>query len=76
MSKKELEIVRAEYSKDEFFLNKRLRCFSWTVLIILLLAQISNQWQRFMIASAYDFKYTGDGDKSKYMIKEAIPDFT
>ena len=44
MSKKELEIVRAEYSKDEFFLNKRLRCFSWTVLIILLLAQISNQW--------------------------------
>ena len=29
-----------------------------------------------MIASAYDFKYTGDGDKSKYMIKEAIPDFT
>ena len=44
MSAKDLEIVRAEQAKEEFFTDKKTRVFSWTVLIILLLAQISNQW--------------------------------
>jgi len=76
MTKKDLEIVRAEYSKDEFTLNKQTRCFAWTVLIILLCAQISNQWQRFMIGSAYDYEYKGSGDINKYEISKAIPNFT
>ena len=75
MTLKEVEIVRAEQSKDEFNLNKKLRCLSWTVLVILLLAQISNQWQRFMIGSTYNFDYTGDGDPAKYEIKKDIPDY-
>ena len=73
---KDLEIVRAEQTKDEFNLNKSLRCFSWTVLIVLLLAQISNQWQRFMIGSTYAYEYTGDEDPKKYEIKTDIPNFT
>ena len=42
--------------------------------MILLGAQISNQWQRFMIGTAYNYK--DPNDDPKYMISEDIPGFT
>ena len=42
LTKKDLEIVRAEMAKDEFTLKGKEKVISWTVLIVLLLAQISN----------------------------------
>jgi len=44
MSKRDLEYVRAEMAKTTFTLVGKEKCVSWTVLMILLLAQISNQW--------------------------------
>ena len=42
MSVAQLELVRAEMSKQEFQLSAKDKCQSWTVLLILLGAQISN----------------------------------
>lgn len=44
MSRKELEIVRADKAKEEWDFKGKDKCFSWAVLMILLLAQVSNQW--------------------------------
>lgn len=44
---------------------------------MLLLVQISNQWQRFLIATTYYFVPTeGEEGNKKYEIKLAIPNFT
>ena len=54
-----------------------LRLYSWIVLLILLTVQISNQWQRFMISTAYYFIPNDDhSDPQKYEITAAIPHFT
>ena len=77
MSKRDLEIVRAEMAKTTFKLTGKEKVVSWTVLIILLLAQISNQWQRFMISAAFNYKMPdGEEPDPYYMMSEAIPGFT
>ena len=73
MTKKDLEIVRAEMAKDEFTLKGKEKLISWTVLIVLLLAQISNQWQRFMISSAWNYKV--EPPDPHYMMSIDIPGF-
>ena len=42
LSNKDLEIVRAEMAKGQFKLSGKDKLLSWTVLIVLLLAQVSN----------------------------------
>ena len=77
MTNKELEIVRAEMAKNEFTFGRKDKIVSWTVLITLLLAQISNQWQRFMISTAYNYTMPdGEADDGYYMMSVDIPDFT
>lgn len=73
MSRKELEIVRADMAKTEFNFSKKDKIVSWTVLMLLLLAQISNQWQRFMISSAFNYKMADKEKDPKYMMSVAIP---
>ena len=64
-------------AKGEFKLSGKDKCVSWTVLMVLLLAQISNQWQRFMISTAYNYKMPkGEDPDPFYMISVDIPDFT
>jgi hypothetical protein len=53
LTKKDLEIARAEVNKTEFAMSTRQKVYAWTVLMIILLCNISNQWQRFIIAVAY-----------------------
>ena len=74
LTNKELEIVRAEMAKTEFTLTGKQKLYSWIVLLTLLLAQISNQWQRFMISAAFGYK-TDDLDPY-YMMSIDIPNFT
>mmetsp|Transcript_12361 Transcript_12361/g.15770 ORF Transcript_12361/g.15770 Transcript_12361/m.15770 type:complete len:386 (+) Transcript_12361:71-1228(+) len=76
MTNKELEIVRAEMAKDEFEMSKKEKIMSWLVLMTLLLAQISNQWQRFLIATAYQYKLPDDKEDPYYMMSVAIPNFS
>ena len=77
LSRKDLEIVRAEMAKNEFTFSKKDKIVSWTVLITLLLAQISNQWQRFMISTAYNYKLDDEDEKDPYyMMSVDIPGFT
>jgi len=40
-------------AKTEFTLSKKEKIISWIVLMMLLLAQVSNQWQRFLISTTY-----------------------
>ena len=42
MTVDQLELVRAEMTKQEFELSPKDKCQSWTILFILLMAQISN----------------------------------
>ena len=64
-------------AKDTFKLKGKEKCVSWTVLIVLLLAQISNQWQRFMISAAWNYKVDDDGTKDPfYMMSVDIPGFS
>ena len=74
ITNKELEIVRAEMAKEQFTLSGKEKCMSWVVLICLLLIQISNQWQRFLIATTYN--YDDDSDDPYYMMSVDIPNFT
>lgn len=77
MSKRDLEYVRAEMAKTTFTLTGKEKCISWTVLMILLLAQISNQWQRFMISAAYNYTVPeGEPDDPYYEMAVDIPGFT
>ena len=76
LSRKELEIVRAEKAKEEFEFKGKDKFVSWAVLMILLLAQVSNQWQRFMISSAYNYSMPdGEAADPYYMISVDIPGF-
>ena len=62
-----MEIVRAEMAKTTFKLTGKEKVVSWTVLIVLLLAQISNQWQRFMISAAFNYKMPDGEDPDPYL---------
>ena len=58
-------------------MSGRDKIISWMVLIVLLLAQISNQWQRFMISAAYNYTMPeGEADDPHYMMSIDIPNFT
>jgi hypothetical protein len=61
LTKKDLEIARAQVSKTEFAQTKKQRVYAWVVLLIILLFNISNQWQRFIIGVAYQI-HPKDGD--------------
>ena len=77
LSNKDLEIVRAEMAKGQYTLSGKDKCISYTVLMVLLLAQVSNQWQRFMISAAYNYTMPkGEADDPYYMMSVAIPNFT
>ena len=71
----QLDIVKKELSKKDFNETSKTRLYAWIVLMILLTVQIANQWQRFVISTAY---YYASETKTgpKYQIKEAIPNFT
>jgi len=71
-----LEIIRAEVEKIEYAAKPEDIKFSWFVLLLLLLVQISNQWQRLLIGPAYYFKADGKEDDPKYNLSAAIPNFT
>jgi MFS family permease len=76
LTKKDLEIARAEVNKTEFAMSTRQKVYAWTVMMIILLCNISNQWQRFIIASAYQIR-PADGEQpdKKYQMRYAIPNF-
>ena len=38
----QLELIRVEMTKKEFYLSQKDTCKSWTILCILLLVQVSN----------------------------------
>lgn len=58
-------------------MSSRQKLYAWTVLIIILLCNISNQWQRFIIATAYQIKApTDEPPDPKYEMRYAIPNFT
>ena len=64
-------------AKGEFKLSRKDKIVSWTVLMVLLLAQVSNQWQRFMISTAYNYTMPdGEPDDPYYLMKLDIPGFT
>jgi hypothetical protein len=49
----QLEILNTEAHKKVFVQSDAQRMFAWATLGILLTIQISNQWQRFLISTAY-----------------------
>lgn len=69
--------MMTEAARREFSVDSEQRLYSWAVLMVLLTVQISNQWQRFVISTAYYFvPPDGEGEDDKYEIKNAIPNFT
>jgi hypothetical protein len=42
LTKKDLEIARAEVNKTEFAMSTRQKVYAWTVMVIILLCNISN----------------------------------
>lgn len=63
-------------AKGQFQLSRKDKCLSWTILMVLLLAQISNQWQRFMISTAYNYTMPNhEPDDPFYMMSVDIPNF-
>jgi MFS family permease len=75
LTKKDLEIARAEVNKTEFFMSPKQKVYAWVVLLVILLCNISNQWQRFIISVAYFIPPRPDPDPF-YEIRYAIPDFS
>lgn len=75
LTAKELEIVRVENARTKFFSSITTRSLAYFSLFVLLLTQISNQWQRFVIGSAYYFDDPDvlPADTAKYNIGVAIP---
>jgi MFS family permease len=71
----QLDIIKKEVAKRDFKEQPKTRLYSWVVLMILLTVQISNQWQRFVISTAYYFNSATEFGP-KYEIKLAIPNFT
>ena len=51
----QLDILRTEAEKKDFTKSDSQRSKAWIALIILLTIQISNQWQRFIISTAYQY---------------------
>jgi len=77
LTEQELVIVQAEGEKKAFTMSKSQKTYAWFVLMLVTLAQISNQWQRFVISSVYYFD-DAKGDKvgPKYSMKAAIEGMT
>ena len=76
LTKKDLEVARAEVSKIDYQNSRRQKLYAWIVLVLILLCNISNQWQRFIIAVAYQIKPVDGIIDPKYQMKYAIPNFT
>ena len=70
MLKTELEIARAEVAKHEFMKSqKSQKKYAWIVLMIIMFCNVSNQWQRSIIAVAYQITPDpGDEPNPKTMI--------
>ncbi len=74
LSEQELEIVRAEVTKVEFVASQNQKYQSYLVLFILMVVQMSAQWSKFLISTA--FNYDGNNTaNAKYNISKAIPNF-
>jgi len=73
LSRLELEIVRAQIQTIQFTPDKL--CFSYGVLAVLMLSQISALWTKFIIGAAYNYQGKNSNDP-KYDIRVAIPGFT
>jgi hypothetical protein len=56
----DLEVVRAEVTRLEFEKQEERRFYSWAVLGLLMLVQISSLLTKFIIGAAYN--YQGDND--------------
>ena len=54
LSRLELEIVRAQIQTIQFTPDKL--CFSYGVLAVLMLSQISALWTKFIIGAAYNYE--------------------
>ena len=77
LSLAEIDIVRVEVTKLEFQQSRSDRIYSYFVLLLLVMIQISSQWQNFLISTTYYFQPKGEqvGDP-KYNIRDSIPNFT
>lgn len=64
-----LEILRAEVEKKDFKVNQGQIFYSKVVLFLLVINNISNQWQRLLIGSAFYFQSPGKDDDAKYQLK-------
>lgn len=63
-------------AKSVFAMSRKQKCYAWIVLLIILLCNISNQWQRMIIAVAYQIKPApGEEPDPKYQLRYAIPNF-
>lgn len=76
----QLDILRVDAQAQKFDGTEETRVQSWVALGILLLVQISNQWQRFLISTTYNFVVDVPTSKfyenPKYEIQYAITGFT
>ena len=76
----QLDILRVDAQAQEFKETETTRVQSWIALTILLLVQISNQWQRFLISTTYNFVVDVPTSKyyqnPKFEIQYAITGFT
>lgn len=62
-------------TRKEFASSEKKQFYSYCVLALLMLIQISSLWSKFIIGAAYNYQGDHSGD-SKFDIQEAIPDFT
>ena len=52
----EIEVVRAEVTRQEFTKDTKLQSYSYYVLAMLMLVQVSSLWTKFIIGAAYNFQ--------------------
>jgi MFS family permease len=70
-------LVRAETARREFGQAGGQYRYAMIVIALLTATSVSNQWQRFTIASAYQIvPQEGDQPDPKTMMQFALPDFT
>lgn len=62
LSEVELEVIRAEVTRQEFDVNDQRQKFVGIVVVMLCLIQISTMWTKFIINAAfyYDGKHKDD----------------
>jgi hypothetical protein len=56
MKESHLEILRTEVEKKDYGLSRGQIFYSKIVLLLLLMNNISNQWQRLLISSAFYYE--------------------